>query len=205
LNNNSFKGKFIAIDGPNGGGKSTLLAGVKSKLEKLGYELYITKEPSETQLGKYTREYAENHGGLALACLVAANRYEHLSMEIILNLEAGKIVFSDRYILSSLILQRMDGVSEEFILSINNEVILPDLQIAIFVDENIIQQRLSERLVLTRFEEGNQSLKELHYLELGVQSLEKIGVNVLRIINNDRLDMNIETIVNHIINLKEKQ
>lgn len=202
---NDFKGKFITIDGPNGVGKSTLLTGVKSKLEELGYDIYFTKEPSVTQLGKYTREYAENHGGLALACLVAANRYEHLNMEIIPNLQTGKIVVSDRYILSSLILQRMDGVSEEFILSINNEVFLPDLQIAICADENIIQQRLSERLMLTRFEEGNQTLKELHYLELGVQSLEKIGVNILRIVNNDRLDMNIETIVNYIVNLREKQ
>ena len=201
---NNLKGKFISIDGPNGVGKSTLLAGVKLELEELGYEVYYTKEPSETQLGNFTREYAENHGGLALACLVAANRYEHLNMEIIPNLETGKIVVSDRYLLSSLILQRMDGVSEELILSINNDVILPDLQIAICADEDIIQKRLSVRSILTRFEEGNQTLKELNYMKLGVQSLKKIGVNVLSVVNNDRLDMNIETIVNHIINLKEK-
>lgn len=202
---NDLKGKFISIDGPNGVGKSTLLAGVKSKLEELGYEVYFTKEPSETQLGNYTRMYAENHGGLELACLVAANRYEHLSIEIIPNLENGKIVVSDRYLLSSLILQRMDGVSEEFILSVNHDVILPDLQIIISADEDIIQKRLSERSILTRFEEGNQTLKELNYMKLGVQTLKKIGVNVLSVVNNDRPDMNIETIVNHIINLKEKQ
>ena len=47
-------------------------------------------------------------------------------------LEKGKIVITDRYVLSSLILQRMDEVSEEFILALNNEIVQPDLQIAVF-------------------------------------------------------------------------
>lgn len=85
----------------------------------------------------------------------------------------GKIVISDRYILSSLILQEMDGVGTEFILNTNSEIIKPDLQLAVIADEKILQERLSERDVLTRFEKENQSKRELDFMEKGVRELRK--------------------------------
>ena len=145
-------GYFIAVDGPNGVGKSTLIAAIKNKLEILGYDVYVTREPTDTKLGNFLREFAEQHSGVSLACMVAADRYEHIINEIMPALGEGKIVISDRYILSSLILQEMDGVGTEFILNTNSEIIKPDLQLAVIADEKILQERLSERDVLTRFE-----------------------------------------------------
>ena len=87
------------------------------------------------------REYAERFDGISVACLVAADRYQHLRDEIVPQLEKGKIVITDRYVLSSLILQRMDEVSEEFILALNNEIVQPDLQVAVFADRDVIQNR----------------------------------------------------------------
>ena len=46
----------------------------------------------------------------------------------------------------------MDEVSEEFILALNNEIVQPDLQVAVFADRDVIQNRLKERSCLTRFE-----------------------------------------------------
>lgn len=73
-------GYFIAVDGPNGVGKSTLIAAIKNKLEILGYDVYVTREPTDTKLGNFLREFAEQHSGVSLACMVAADRYEHKSM-----------------------------------------------------------------------------------------------------------------------------
>ena len=51
---------------------------------------------------------------MALACLVAGDRHHHLATEIRPpSCQAGAIVISDRYLPSSLVLQRMDGVDQD--------------------------------------------------------------------------------------------
>lgn len=194
------QGFLVAIDGPNGVGKSTLTEAVKIKMELLGYSIYTTKEPTNTELGEFVKRFSENHSGTSLACLVAADRYEHIINEIIPELKKESIVLTDRYILSSLILQKMDGVSSKFIIDINAEAIKPDLQVAVFADEEILQKRLVKRNVLTRFEKGNQSNSELYYMEKAIGELEKENVNIIRINNNDNLESNVEKVVSYIIN-----
>ena len=199
-NINNTDGFFVAIDGPNGVGKSTLITAIRNKMEAVGYTVYTTKEPTDTELGSFIRQFAENHTGRSLACLVAADRYEHISNEIIPELKKGALVITDRYVLSSLILQEMDGVSDTFILSINSDIIKPDLQLAVFANKEVLQKRLIERTALTRFERGNQSNKELSYMELGIAELEKLNVNVMRINNNDNLETNVDKIITIIAN-----
>ena len=112
-------GFLVAVDGPNGVGKSTLIGAVEIKMKLLGYRVYITKEPTNTELGKFVRKFSENHFGTSLACLVAADRYEHIVSELVPELQKGSLVITDRYILSSLILQQMDGVNSTFIFDIS--------------------------------------------------------------------------------------
>lgn len=200
LEKGNLKGYFVAIDGPNGVGKSTLIEAIKIKMESLGYIVYTTKEPTNTELGRFIRRFAEEHSGISLACLVAADRYEHIVNEIVPELKKGRLVITDRYVLSSLILQEIDGVSDIFILNSNAEIIKPDLQLAVFADEDVLQKRLSERNILTRFEKGNQSNSELCYMEKGIVELEKRDVNVMRIYNNDNLKLNVEKVVSCIVN-----
>lgn len=185
MNKNLYSGKLIAVDGPNGAGKTTIIQELKKELEKRGIEACFTKEPTDNELGCFVREYAERFDGISVACLVAADRYQHLRDEIVPQLEKGKIVITDRYVLSSLILQRMDEVSEEFILALNNEIVQPDLQIAVFADRDVIQNRLKERSCLTRFERGNKTNKELEYMEKGIQVLQEQGIDVFQLINDN--------------------
>lgn len=195
----STKGFLVAVDGPNGVGKSTLIELVKTRLEFRGYVTYTTKEPTNTECGSFVRRFAESHSGISLACLVAADRYDHIENEILPELKKGKIVITDRYILSSLILQQMDGVNGTFILDLNSKIMKPNLQVAVFADETVLQKRLSERKVLTRFEKGNQSYNELSYMSKGIAELEKRNVDVLYINNNADLESNVEEIVSCII------
>lgn len=202
---NDTKGFLVAIDGPNGVGKTTLIKKIKTKLEMEKNEVYITKEPTDTDLGKFTRNFAEHHSGISLACLVAADRYEHISAEILPELNKGKIVITDRYILSSLILQCMDNVKDTVIFSLNSEIIKPNLQIAVFANEDILQKRLLERKNLTRFEKENQSHNELYYMRKGVKKLRREDIDVLMINNNDNLEENVQKIVSYIVtNWREK-
>lgn len=193
------KGFLVTVDGPNGSGKSTLIASIRQKLENAGYDVYTTREPTDTELGRFVRSFAENHFGISLACMVAADRYEHILKEIVPELEKGVLVIVDRYILSSLILQEMDGVSHTYVMELNSEIIRPDLQVAVFADESVLQKRLADRATLTRFERGSQSDKELKYMEEGIAELEKQSISVLRISNNNDIEANTYKIINYII------
>ena len=203
MKKNTTKGFFIAIDGPNGAGKTVLLEEIEKSMKKRikdkNIQFYKTKEPTNSVLGKFVRDISEVVTGNSLACLVSADRYEHLKNEIIPELKKGKIVITDRYILSSLILQVMDGVKESFILNLNSKIIKPDLQLAIFAEEKIIQNRLKQRDKLTRFEKNNQSKKEINNMEKGIEKLKKLNIEVLSINNNDDLEYNANKIVDYII------
>ena len=119
--------------------------------------------------------------------------------EILPELNKGKIVITDRYILSSLILQRMDDVDTSFILALNSEIIKPDLQIAVFADEAVLQKRLSTRDIRTRFEKGNQSYNEIQYMKKGILELQKREIEVLQINNNNNLEENVKKIISYLI------
>ena len=199
MKKNTTKGFFVAIDGPNGVGKTTLLEEIEKIIKSKNVQLHKTKEPTNSILGKFIREISEEINGDTLACLVSADRYEHLKNEIIPELKKGKIVITDRYILSSLILQVMDGVKESFILNLNSKIIKPDLQLAIFAEEEIIQNRLKQRDKLTRFEKNNQSKKEINNMKKGIDKLRKLNVEVLCINNNDDLEYNANKIEDYII------
>ena len=206
MRKNSYDGKLVAIDGPNGVGKSTIIAAVAKKLQLLyAVDVFVTKEPTSTELGAFLRSFAEEEKGLGLACLVAADRYEHLKNEIIPMLEQRKVVITDRYILSSFILQGMDGVNTKFILDINDEIVKPDLQVALFADEKTIQSRLGERENLTRFEKNNQSGCELKYMNLGIKILMDLKTNIVNINNQCDLDSNVDKIVSAILGLLEEK
>ena len=95
----------------------------------------------------------------------------------------------------------MDEVSEEFILALNNEIVQPDLQIAVLADRDVIQNRLKERSYLTRFEQGNKTDIELEYMEKGIRVLQEQGVDVFRLINDNNLEDSVAKVTQAIINL----
>ena len=200
MRENIYGEKLVAFDGPNGVGKTTLIKSVTELLEKTNINFYVTKEPTESVLGKFTYAFSENNCGISLACLVAADRYKHLEDEIIPMLKQNKIVLVDRYLLSSFIFQGMDGVSFDTILNINKKIIKPDLQIALSAQVKQIQRRLLLRKTLTRFEKNYDRKTELDYLLLGLKLLEKANIPILNIINDDGLlDTNAKLIYNKIL------
>jgi len=137
--------------------------------------------------------------------MVTCDRYEHLKNEIIPALKNGQIVILDRYILSSLILQRMDGVDADYIMRLNENIIKPDLQIAVYADGETLQKRLEDRQILTRFEKGFSSEKELYFMKLGIEILLKEGIEITEIWNNKDFERNVELVTHCIIQRVGKQ
>lgn len=198
---NKETGKLIAFDGPNGAGKSTLIRAVQDRLSEMNINVHVTKEPSDSKIGTFTRNTAELFSGNTLACLVAADRYAHVEKEILPRLKQGTIVITDRYVLSSLILQPMDGVDADFVEKVNNEIVLPDLQIAVWANDEILQKRLLERDNLTRFEKNNRSLEELENMKKGVRIIQEWAVPVVNIFNDNDFEKNVTLIVESILSM----
>jgi dTMP kinase len=154
-------GVFVTIDGPGGAGKTTLVEHLQRWLTDRGHPIHATTEPSRATLGQLARHRTDTYHGHTLACLVAADRYHHLASEIRPALADGKIVLCDRYVASSYVLQRLDGVSMEFIEALNADADRPDLAVILTADPRATAERLAQRGAHTRFETN----PELHRRE----------------------------------------
>jgi dTMP kinase len=138
-------GFLVTFDGPNGAGKTSLLEAVAGHLGATGRTLVRTTQPSPTVLGNTIRAAEASVAGRGLACLVAGDRHQQIATEILPALRRGAVVLCDRYVESSLVLQRMDGVDVEFILAINSGILRPDLRVRLFARTDVLVRRLAER------------------------------------------------------------
>ena len=139
-------GLFVTVDGPNGSGKTSLIGAVVDELAA-AYSMHRTRQPSPTPLGSLIRATERSFRGWALACLVAGDRHHQIGSEILPHLRAGDIVLCDRYVESSLVLQRLDGIDLGDIVALNRGILRPDLRIRLFADAAVLRKRLADRAV----------------------------------------------------------
>jgi len=171
---------FITFEGPNGVGKTAVVDAVAKKLSILGFDVLRTKEPTKSPLEEFLRSSEESYKGACLACIAAADRYFHVEREIQPALSEGKLVISDRYVESSLVLQRLDGCTLEFIWSLHSRIPVPDLSIILVAKPKILSQRLASRdKKLSRFERSETRQKELRFYREAGKFLSQKGFNVL--------------------------
>lgn len=170
-------GLFVTFDGPNGAGKTSLVEAVAGRLRNFGRTVVMTRQPSPTELGDTVRGAEASVRGRALACLVAGDRHHQLATEIRPALGAGAIVLCDRYVESSLVLQRLDEVDVEFILAVNAGIVRPDLRIRLLAHSAILAQRLAQRAAdpARRFESTfNAPARELTLYEAADELLTRV-------------------------------
>lgn len=190
------KGFFIAIDGQDGTGKTTIINEVATRLKDMNYKVNITKEPTFGPIGTLIRE--NDFKGYILGDLIAADRLYHIENEIIPALEQGNIVISDRYVASSYVCQQLDGVSLEFIQQINANVISPDISVFILADEMEVLKRMSEREHLARMEKmySFQETEILYKQAISMYRANGFG-EIMELYNNNKSDFenNVQKIV----------
>jgi dTMP kinase len=173
---NGQAGIFVSIDGPGGSGKSTVAAIAVETLIAHGLAVYETTEPTRTPLGKLIRAGTDEYNGMALACLVAGDRHHHLTVEIRPALDHGHVVICDRYLPSSLVLQRMDGISWDVIRQLNDGIDQPSLAIILNAAPEIIASRLNARGGHSRFErQPGSSHTESHLYHDTAERLTREG------------------------------
>lgn len=131
------KGKFISLEGGDGAGKSTQAGLLSKRLEDIGYETVVTREPGGSQKAEVIRTFllegrAQEYGPLAEAILFGVARDDHIAKRIAPALEGGKWVICDRFADSTRAYQGASGLEESLIRALETMYVgdaWPDLTI----------------------------------------------------------------------------
>ena len=178
---------FVAVDGPNGVGKSTIVGRVAKDLRRRRHDVLTLRQPSDSDLGRFVRTAEHGLRGLSLAILVVADRLVQVETDIRPALAAGRTVICDRHIASTLVLQRVDGLDLPSLWQMNADVLMPDLQVILLASANVLRDRLDGRGRTSRFErsEDIEALEVLYYRE-AADWLRSHGQPVLKIDTDNR-------------------
>lgn len=155
------RGRFITLEGGEGTGKSTLIAGLTTALRDRGISVIVTREPGGTPLAEKIRELAlnppEDHewSPLAHALLMNAAREDHLIRQIRPALARGLWVICDRFADSTRAYQSIDGVPLSVLKSFETAVVgetAPDLTLILDAAPEDLSERRRVRDVTDVFE-----------------------------------------------------
>lgn len=102
----SNKGIFLAIEGMDASGKTTMIPYLKACIEELGYKVATSREPGGTVIAEEIRRTLlmkshEPMQSMTEMLLFAASRVQHIETFIKPQMERGFVVISDRFTDSS--------------------------------------------------------------------------------------------------------
>lgn len=167
-------GKFISIEGPDGAGKTSVVQALVAKLQAEGVtDIVTTREPGGIKIAEQIRQVILDVDNTEMdarteALLFAASRRQHLVEKILPALEAGKLVFCDRFVDSSLAYQgRARNIETDLIWEINQFAIedhLPDLTILIDVPAEVGLERIYQAKGQRQFDRLDQEDVSFHNL-----------------------------------------
>jgi len=155
-------GKFIVIDGCDGTGKSSLIQRLHNDLQQSGKSVYITKEPTDGQIGSHLQAILRGEHDFkesSLCLLFTADRIEHQS-EIISNLQSHDYVICDRYYHATMVYQSTYTPSILDNIKVY-DIKIPDLTLLLDADLATIMSRISARCKEKSIFETEAKLREL--------------------------------------------
>jgi dTMP kinase len=183
----SGRGLFVVLEGPEGAGKSTLAAALAAEMRAYGIEATVVREPGGTPAGEVARQALldpENPvGPVAELFFYLAARAELVGKVIRPALEAGQVVLSDRFSLSTEAYQIAGrGLDPGLVRTANaaaTEGLRPDLTLVVDLDPSVGRARqIAAGKRLDRLDQESTEFHRrvaAHYLAVqgdGVQHLD---------------------------------
>lgn len=162
--------RFIAFEGLDGAGKSTLIQGLAGELKRLGQECVVTREPGGSRLGSELRELLLRVDGeapvaRAEALLYQADRAQHVETVIRPALAKKQWVLSDRFAASSIAFQvggrNITRAEIDWLNAFSTAGLKPDLYVLLDLSVEESLKRLAGRPAeADRFEREQKSFHE---------------------------------------------
>jgi dTMP kinase len=146
-------GRLITVEGLDGAGKTTLVAGLTRELAARGRELLVLREPGGVELSERIRLLVKDPelavDARAEALLYAAARAQLVAEQLVPLLESGQWVLLDRFVDSSLAYQGAGrGLGVERIRQLNELAtggLSPDRTLLLRIDPAVGRARIAER------------------------------------------------------------
>lgn len=152
---NTNPGLLISFEGAEGSGKTTQIELLVPRLEKLGRQVKVTREPGGTEIGEEIRHLLIRSNGSepispeAELLLFAASRAQLVRQVLVPALKKGTIVLSDRFLDSTTVYQGAGrSLSPDPVNQINQFAVgdvLPDLTIVLDVPAEVSMKRVKHR------------------------------------------------------------
>lgn len=161
--------RFLAFEGLDGSGKSTLMQGLKAEFERRRQPFILTREPGGTALGEDIRRLLLRTSGdtpspRTEALLYQADRAHHVETRIKPALAQGQWVLSDRFAASSIAFQskgRDIALAQiEWLNEFSTQGLEPDLYILLDLTVDESTRRLARRGDPDRFEQESREFHE---------------------------------------------
>jgi len=149
----TYRGRFIVLDGPDGAGKSTQQKLLADFLETAGAEVVSCRDPGGTEIGNRIRSVLLDYdlSKMAVNCetlLFMASRAQLVSEVIRPALQAGNTVVCDRFVTSTCAYQGAAGDDPKRVIEIAGFAIgncWPDVTVVIDVDTDEGFERIEDR------------------------------------------------------------
>ena len=146
-------GRLITVEGLDGAGKTTLVAGLTRELAARGRELLVLREPGGVELSERIRLLVKDPelavDPRAEALLYAAARAQLVAEQLVPLLESGQWVLLDRFVDSSLAYQGAGrGLGVERIRTLNELAtggLTPDRTLLLRIDPAVGRARIAGR------------------------------------------------------------
>ncbi len=148
------RGRFVALEGGEGSGKSTQARLLADRLQSEGEPVVLTREPGGTPGAEAIRDLllhppGDGWGARSEALLFAAARSDHVERLIRPALDAGKWVVCDRFVDSSRAYQggagRLGDASIVALHDFGSAGLRPDLTLLLEVTPQTAEARLRDR------------------------------------------------------------
>lgn len=153
---------FVALEGIDGSGKSTISKMMCESLRDSGHKVFWTREPTNNiKWNEKLRRGRDPASGISLFFRFTEDRYVHQDL-ISEHLKSGEIVICDRYLLSSYAYQgaiiESSFPDRDTVLKWMEDTssiirVRPDVTFYLDLDPEISMERLIRRASLTGFEE----------------------------------------------------
>lgn len=175
LKKNTSSGRYIAIEGIDGSGKTTQSKLLVEYFEKQGREVLLTKEPTNGEVAQLIYKVLHKEimvPAISLQYLFCADRAIHLQDVVEPALKEGKVVISDRSLWSAVAYGITDQnipenekerilVAYNAVMSLYGGFLIPDKTILLDIPFEVSIQRTLDRDTNQSIYDGSEKLKRI--------------------------------------------